>query len=131
MGPAGPFMPNMFVPLVQQGQQGSRPGGRRTNAGPMQQSPQPASAMRQQVCDGLTCAFLCETFSHLVIHSSLQMLPRGRGYRYPPGGMFSVQYEMGGLPLRDVGISQPIPIGALASALANASPTEQRMVSIF
>lgn len=72
----------------------------------------------------------------------VQMLPRGRAYRYPPGhgmpdgpmqgvagGMRSVPYEMGNMPLRDVRMPQPI--GALASALANASPTEQRTVSIF
>jgi polyadenylate-binding protein len=115
MRPGGPLMPNMFVPLVQQGQQGPRPGGRRANSVPMQQGPQPIPVVQQQ------------------------MLPRGRGYRYPPGrgipevslhsaagGMLSVPYEMGGLPMRDAGVSQPIPIGALASALANASPNEQR-----
>ncbi|KAL7125278.1 hypothetical protein ABFS83_14G107000 [Erythranthe nasuta] len=113
MRPAGQFMPNMFMPMVQQGQQGPRPGGRRPNSVQMQQGPQPLPVMQQQ------------------------MGPRGRGgYRYPPGrgmpdvslqgGMLSVPYEMGGLPLRDARISQPIPIGALASALANASPTEQR-----
>lgn len=72
------------------------------------------------------------------------MLPRGRGYRLPPvralqdvsmpgvpGGMISVPYDMGGMPMRDAGISQPIPIGALASALANASPTDQRTVSSY
>ena len=69
------------------------------------------------------------------------MLPRGRVYRYPPGrnvpdvsmgaaGMGPVPYDIGnGMQLRDAAISQPIPIGALASALANASPTEQRTVS--
>ncbi|KAK4477027.1 hypothetical protein RD792_016229 [Penstemon davidsonii] len=110
MRPGGHLMPNMFMPMAQQGQQGPRPGGRRSNGGPMQQGPQPVPLMQQQ------------------------MVPRGRGYRYPPGrgipdvagGMLSVPYEMGGLPLRDAGISQPIPVGALASALANASPTEQR-----
>ncbi|KAK6121421.1 hypothetical protein DH2020_044846 [Rehmannia glutinosa] len=115
MRPGGPLLPNMFMPMVQQNQQGPRPGGRRGNAVPMQQGPQPVPVMQQQ------------------------MVPRGRGYRYPPGrgvpdvslqamagGMLSVPYEMGGLPLRDAGISQPIPIGALASALANASPNEQR-----
>lgn len=69
------------------------------------------------------------------------MLPRGRVYRYPPGrglpdvsmpnvagGMLSVPYDMGGMPMRDVPLSQPIPIGALASALANASPDQQRTV---
>ena len=70
-----------------------------------------------------------------------QMLPRGRVYRYPPGrglpdvsmpiagGMFSVPYDMGGMPMRDASISQPtIPVGALASALANATPDQQRTV---
>ena len=69
------------------------------------------------------------------------MVPRGgRVSRYPPGrnmpdvlpafggGMLSVPYDMGGLPLRDAGMSQPIPIGALASALANSSPEQQRTV---
>ncbi|XP_041994090.1 polyadenylate-binding protein 2-like [Salvia splendens] len=114
MRPGGPLMPNMFVPMVQPGQQGPRPGGRRGNAGPMQQGPQPVPVMQQQ------------------------MVPRGRGSRFPPGrgmpdpmqgmagGMLPVPYEMGGLPLRDAGISRPVPIGALASALANASPSEQR-----
>lgn len=71
------------------------------------------------------------------------MLPRGRVYRYPPGralpdvpmtgvpgGMLSVPYDMGGMPLRDTALSQPIPIGALASALANATPEHQRTVCI-
>ncbi|XP_027112531.2 polyadenylate-binding protein 2-like isoform X1 [Coffea eugenioides] len=110
---AGP-MPNFFVPLVQQGQQGQRPGGRRGAAVPVQQGQQPVPLMQQQ------------------------MVPRGRAYRYPPGralpdvsmpgvggGMLSVPYDMGGMPLRDV-VSQPVPIGALASALANASPADQR-----
>ena len=70
------------------------------------------------------------------------MIPHGgRIYRYPPGrnmpdvpmpgvagGMLSVPYDMGGLPLRNAGMSQPIPIGALASALANATPEQQRAV---
>ncbi|KAK6130831.1 hypothetical protein DH2020_035425 [Rehmannia glutinosa] len=63
---AGP-MPNFFVPLVQQGQQGQRPGGRR-GAGPVQQTQQPVPMMQQQ----------------------------------------------------------PMPITALASALANATPEQQR-----
>ncbi|CAI9284852.1 unnamed protein product [Lactuca saligna] len=41
------------------------------------------------------------------------------------GGMVSVPYDMGGMALRDTRITQPISIGALASALANASPTKQ------
>lgn len=69
------------------------------------------------------------------------MLPMGgRLYRYPPGrnmpdvpmpgvgGMLSVPYDMGGMHVREASMSQPIPIGALASALANSSPEQQRMV---
>lgn len=70
------------------------------------------------------------------------MMPRGRMYRYPPGGrnmpevpmpgvaggMLSVPYDMSGMPLRDASMAQPIPIGALASALANATPDHQRTV---
>ncbi|XP_050212003.1 polyadenylate-binding protein 8-like [Mercurialis annua] len=113
MRPGGAPMPNFFVPMVQQGQQGQRPGGRRAGAG--QQSQQPVPMMQQQ------------------------MVPRGRVYRYPPGrgmhdvpmpgvagGMLSVPYDMGGMPMRDAPLSQPIPIGAMASALANASPEQQR-----
>lgn len=74
------------------------------------------------------------------------MIPRGR-YRYPPGralpdapmpgvaaagGMLSVPYDMGGMPMRDAPMSQQqVPIGALASALANASPDQQRTVHIY
>ncbi|KAG2390351.1 Polyadenylate-binding protein [Vigna angularis] len=113
MRPGGGPMPSFFVPLVQQGQQGQRPGGRR-GAGPVQQPQQPVPMMQQQ------------------------MLPRGRVYRYPPGrnmqdvplpgvagGMMSVQYDMGGLPIRDA-VGQPMPIQALATALANAPPEQQR-----
>ncbi|XP_058081704.1 polyadenylate-binding protein 8-like isoform X2 [Magnolia sinica] len=117
MRPGGAPMPNFFVPLVPQGQQAQRPGGRRAGAGPVQQTQQPVPLLQQQ------------------------MLPRGRVYhRYPPGGrsmpdvplpgvagsMLPVPYDMSGMPLRDAGISQPIPIGALASALANANPEQQR-----
>ena len=70
------------------------------------------------------------------------MLPRGgRAYRYPPGrtmpdvpvpgGMLSATYDVGVMPIRDSGMSQPIPIGALASALANASPEHQRTVTLI
>ncbi|KAK8562901.1 hypothetical protein V6N12_010965 [Hibiscus sabdariffa] len=113
MRPGGAPMPNFFVPMVPQGQQGQRPGGRRSGA--VQQNQQPAPLMQHQ------------------------MLPRGRVYRYPPGrglpdvsmpnvagGMLSVPYDMSGMPMRDAPLSQPIPIGALASALANATPDQQR-----
>ncbi|KAJ6807883.1 polyadenylate-binding protein 2-like [Iris pallida] len=116
MRPGGAPMPNFFVPMVQHGQQPQRPGGRRPGGGPVQQPQHPVPMIQQQ------------------------MLPRGgRVYRYPPGrnmpdvpmpgvagGMLSVPYDLGGMPMRDAGMSQPIPIGALASALANASPEQQR-----
>lgn len=110
MRPGGGPMPNFFMPMAPPGQQGQRPGGRRAGIPGQQNQQQPIPIMQQQ------------------------MLPRGgRVYRYPPGrnvgdvSMGSVPYDIGnGMQLRDAGISQPIPIGALASALANASPTEQR-----
>ncbi|KAJ0096603.1 hypothetical protein Patl1_28645 [Pistacia atlantica] len=104
--------PNFFVPMVQPGQQNQRPGGRRSGAGPLPQTQQPIPLMQPQ------------------------MLPRGRVYRYPPGpnmpdvpisggpgGMLPVSYDMGGMPFRD---TTPMQTGALASALANAAPDQQR-----
>ncbi|KAI3815218.1 hypothetical protein L1987_14878 [Smallanthus sonchifolius] len=105
MRPGGGPLPNFFMPMVPQGQQGPRPGGRRAGV-PGQQNQQPPVPLMQQ-----------------------QMVPRGRMYRYPPGrNVGDVPYDIGNpMQLRETaGISQPIPIGALASALANASPTEQR-----
>lgn len=68
------------------------------------------------------------------------MLPRGRVYRFPPGrnvpdvpipgvagGMLPVPYDMGGMPIRDAA-GQAMPITALATALANATPEQQRTV---
>ncbi|KAJ0836209.1 putative polyadenylate-binding protein/Hyperplastic disc protein [Helianthus annuus] len=107
MRPGGGPLPNFFMPMVPPGQQGQRPGGRRGGVPGQQNQQQPVPLMQQQ------------------------MMPRGRVYRYPPGrdvSMGSVPYDISNpMQLRDTaGISQPIPIGALASALANASPTEQR-----
>ncbi|KAJ8430925.1 hypothetical protein Cgig2_033553 [Carnegiea gigantea] len=108
--PGAAPMPNFFVPFMQQGQQGPPPGGRR-GAGPLQQNQQPVPMMQHQV------------------------LPRGRAYRYPPGrNMPDVPmpramlpgFDIGGVPLCEDGIAQPVPITALASALANASPEQQR-----
>lgn len=64
------------------------------------------------------------------------MMPRGRGYRYPPGGrnmpdgpmaggMVPVAYDMNGMPF-----GQPMSAGQLATSLANASPAQQRTVSL-
>lgn len=118
MRPGAAPMPNFFMPMVQPGQQGQRPGGRR-GTGPMQQNQPPVPMMQQQ------------------------MLPRGRVYRYPPGRnmqdvpMHGVQsgmlpsYDMGGgMPMRggDGGslTQQPMSLSALATALANAAPEQQR-----
>lgn len=60
--------------------------------------------------------------------------PGGRNVSDGPmpgvGGMVSLPYDMGGMLPRDGALGQPIPITALASALANAPPEQQRMVSI-
>ncbi|CAI9757913.1 unnamed protein product [Fraxinus pennsylvanica] len=111
MRPGGAPMPNFFVPMVQHGQ---RPGDRR-GAGPGHQTQQSMPMIQQQ------------------------MLPRGRMYRYPPGrnvlegpipgvagGMVSAPYDVGSMLPRDATISQPMPTTALASALANATPEQQR-----
>ncbi|KAL8554550.1 hypothetical protein ACS0TY_002657 [Phlomoides rotata] len=93
--PSTTLMQNMVVPLVPQQQLGSHPGGRPTNAAPMQKGLQP----------------------------SQQILPRGCGYSCPHGRMLSLQYEIGGSPLHDVITFQPVPIRPSASSLfANASP---------
>jgi polyadenylate-binding protein len=114
MRPGSGPVPNFFVPMVQQ--QGQRPGNSR--AGAVHQNQQPVPPMMQP-----------------------QMLPRGRVYRYPPRrghpemlhpsggpGMLSAPYDMGGMPMRDAPISQTVPIGTLASALANSSLEQQRTI---
>uniref|UniRef100_A0A7N0TVS6 Polyadenylate-binding protein n=1 Tax=Kalanchoe fedtschenkoi TaxID=63787 RepID=A0A7N0TVS6_KALFE len=115
MRPGGAPVPNFFLPMVQPGQQGQRPGGRRGGAIQSQQNQHQVPVMQHQ------------------------MLPRGRGFRYGQvrgmpevpmpgigGGMLSFPYDMGGAPMRDAPRSQQIPIGALATALANAPPDQQR-----
>lgn len=103
-------MPNFFMPMVSPGQQGQRQGGM-----PSQQNQQQHVPLMRQ-----------------------QMVPRGRMYRYPHGRnvgevpMGSIPYDIGnGMQLCEPEMAQLIPIGALASGLANASPTEQRTVSPF
>ncbi|KAK9286664.1 hypothetical protein L1049_015064 [Liquidambar formosana] len=49
MRPGGAPMPNFFMPMVQQGQQGQRPGGRRAGPVPVQQNQQPVPLMQQQM----------------------------------------------------------------------------------
>uniref|UniRef100_A0A7N0VKK8 Polyadenylate-binding protein n=1 Tax=Kalanchoe fedtschenkoi TaxID=63787 RepID=A0A7N0VKK8_KALFE len=113
--PGGAPVPNFFLPIVQPGQQGRLPGGRR-GAIQSQQNQRPVPIMQHH-----------------------QMLPRGRGFCYGQGrgmpevpmpgiggGMLSFPYDMGGAPLRHAPRSQQIPSGALATALANALPDQQR-----
>ncbi|KAG5401364.1 hypothetical protein IGI04_015971 [Brassica rapa subsp. trilocularis] len=103
--------PGYFGPMMQPGQQGPRPGGRRSGDGPMRHQPQqPMPFMQPQMMAG-----------------------GGRGYRYPrgrnmpdgpmPGGMVPFPYDINGMPL-----GQPMPAGALASSLAQASPAQQRTI---
>ncbi|GLJ36767.1 hypothetical protein SUGI_0740600 [Cryptomeria japonica] len=117
MRPGNAPIPNFYLPLVQP-QQGQRSNVRRSGAAPIQQQQQQMPLIPQQ------------------------MLPRNnRVYRYLPGrnvndmhlpgvagGMLPVPLDMGGIPLRgtESAIAQPMPIGTLASALANASPEQQR-----
>lgn len=110
--PGGAPIPNFFMPMLQQGHQAQRFGGRRAGAGAIQ-SQQPLPMMHQP-----------------------QMLPRGGTYLYPPGrispdvpnssftGGLPSPYDFGGLPLRDA----PIPVDTMTSALANATPQQQRTI---
>ncbi|XP_021753342.1 polyadenylate-binding protein 2-like [Chenopodium quinoa] len=116
-GLRGAPVPNFFMPMVQQGQQGPRPSGRRGGGGPVQQSQQPI--MMQQ-----------------------QMMPRGRYHRYPParplpdapipgvtGGVLpGGQFDMGGMQMRESAMSPTVPVGTLATLLANATPEHQRLL---
>lgn len=64
-------MPNFFVPMVQQGQQGQRPGGRR-GGGPVQQTQQSMPLMQHQV--SWDAIFLCFSFSFEFLHFLLEMI---------------------------------------------------------
>ncbi|XVF09815.1 hypothetical protein REPUB_Repub07fG0128800 [Reevesia pubescens] len=100
--------------------------------------PQASFGYQQQLVPGMRPSGL-----HVpnFIVSMQSMLLRGRVYLYPPsrnmpevpmssvgGGMLYVPYDMGGIPLRDAGIGQPVPIPTLATALANATPEQQMMM---
>ncbi|XP_074369961.1 polyadenylate-binding protein 8-like isoform X2 [Apium graveolens] len=110
MRPSVGPIPNLYVPMVPPGQ---RPGVRR-GAGPSQQIQQAGPLLQHQ------------------------MMPRGRMYRFPPGrnmadvtmsgggGVLPIPYGMGGMLSRDAAPPQPMPITALASALANAPADQQR-----
>ncbi|WZZ70719.1 hypothetical protein YC2023_082089 [Brassica napus] len=64
-------------------------------------------------------------FMPMVQHG--QQRPGGRGSGGPPDVPGMLPYEMpSNMPLRDPVLSQHVPIGALATSLANASPEHQR-----
>ncbi|XP_074286275.1 polyadenylate-binding protein 2-like [Silene latifolia] len=106
----GTPVPNFLMPMVQQGH---RPGGRHTGGAPGQQTQQAMPMMQQQ------------------------MLPRGH-YRYPPahglpgaphsGAVPSLQFEIAGMSLHDAALSPTVPVGTLATLLANATPDRQRLL---
>ncbi|CAM8981695.1 unnamed protein product [Rhodiola kirilowii] len=115
MRPGSGPMPNYFMP-VPQGQQGQRPSGRRGG----QQQSQP----------------------HLPMMAP-QMFPMGRMVRFPPmrgmheaqlhgvpGNMLAGPYEMNGTASRESAgqQAQPLPSSILITALANASPDQQKLM---
>ncbi|KAL8230923.1 hypothetical protein R6Q57_000701 [Mikania cordata] len=99
MRPGGAPMSNLFLPVGQQ-----HLGGRRGPGSVHQQNQQPVPMMHQQ------------------------MYPRGHMYRYPGrNAADSAPNEVGGVfPRNTATLGQPMPITALTSALANASPDQQR-----
>ncbi|KAJ4889268.1 Polyadenylate-binding protein 2 [Raphanus sativus] len=113
MRPGGGPMHNFFMPMVQQRPGGRRPGGIQQSHHHQQQ--QVPMMMQQQ--------------------QQHQMHPRGRTFRYSQGrgsggppdvpGMLPNEIPIT-MPLRDPVLSQHVPIGALATSLANASPEHQR-----
>ncbi|CAH9078127.1 unnamed protein product [Cuscuta europaea] len=116
MRPGGGPMPNFFLPMVQQqGQQGQRQGGRRGVA-PGQQAQQPMPLMQQQMHHPRGGRMYHRFQSH---GRNVQEVPAGVA-----GGMLSAPYDIGG-----GGVMlhrEAVPINALASALANAPPEQQR-----
>ncbi|XP_047309347.1 polyadenylate-binding protein 2-like [Impatiens glandulifera] len=120
--PGGAAMPNFIYPFIQQAGQYNqqRPGGRRGGGGGPMQQPQSVPLMQQQQ----------------------MLMPRGGGgrvYRYPPGTRNIVNdapVSGGGIvPIpvpvsydNGAGLAQPVPVTALISSLANATPEQQRMM---
>ncbi|KAJ7560655.1 hypothetical protein O6H91_04G139300 [Diphasiastrum complanatum] len=120
--PGGAPMQNYYLPLIQrQGQQGQRVGGRR-GGGPQHPQQLPSSLPQHQ---------MGQRGNH-----GLRFSPGARntsGINVPPqnflGGMVPPPLEITGIPVSpgDTGMAhQSVPISALASALASASPEQQR-----
>jgi polyadenylate-binding protein len=121
--PGGAQIPNYIgypnVPL-RQGQQGQRAGGRRGGA-PQQQQQQQQQPQQQMIQRGGNRNFRYTPNARNTPDASV-----------PPQGIMSamlpVPLEIGGVPVAnaDTGVLQPLPISALASALASAPPEQQR-----
>ncbi|XP_024394224.1 polyadenylate-binding protein 2 [Physcomitrium patens] len=118
--PGGAQFPNYMgfpnVPPLRQGQQGQRAGGRRGGA-PQQQQPQ-----QQMIQRGGNRNFRYTTNARNT--PDVAVPPQGI-----MGAMLPVPIEIGGVPVAnaDAGVpQQPLPISALASALASAPPEQQR-----
>lgn len=116
--PSGAPVHNFFVPMGVQGQR-PRAMGRRGNT--QQQPPQQQQPQQTQ-------QFLRSN------NRGLRYMPNARNAPdavVAQGMMLPVPLEMGGMPVQpaDTSVPQPIPISALASALASA-PTEQHRVML-
>ncbi|XP_024398374.1 polyadenylate-binding protein 2 [Physcomitrium patens] len=122
MRPGGAQIPNYIgYPNVSlsQGQQGQRAGGRRGGA-PQQQQQQ---SQQQMIQRGGNRNF---RYTPNVRNASDGTAPPPQGMM---GVMLPVPLEIGGMPAANVdsGVpQQPLPISALASALASAPPDQQR-----
>ncbi|CAL9157345.1 unnamed protein product [Musa hybrid cultivar] len=96
--------------------------------------PQPGFRFQPQIIPGVQPAEApMPNFLPALVQQRRKMVPKFHVHRYPPGtpgavgGMLHPN-EMGGLPMQDVTMPQPIPIAALPSALANAPPKQQRLM---
>ncbi|KAL0376088.1 UNVERIFIED_CONTAM: Polyadenylate-binding protein 2 [Sesamum calycinum] len=116
--PSGTVMPNVLFPIIQHGQQSPRHSGRRpgSDALHLQQTQPPIPLMHHQ----------------MVLRGNAYHLPFGYGLSNVSGqgssttGMISVAPENSYLPVHERRSHGSVPVGTLASALANALPSEQR-----
>ncbi|KAK4405205.1 Polyadenylate-binding protein 8 [Sesamum angolense] len=116
--PSGTVMPNILFPIIQHGQQSPRHSGRRpgSDALHLQQTQPPIPLMHHQ----------------MVLRGNAYHLPFGYGLSNVSGqgssttGMLSIAPENSYLPVHERRSHGSVPVGTLASALANALPSEQR-----
>ncbi|KAF3442849.1 hypothetical protein FNV43_RR16767 [Rhamnella rubrinervis] len=115
--------------MVRQGQQGQHPGGRRAGAVHLLLFIVHIIWFNYELKGTKKASPNLKATTHtkfILLQLGLLDVPMASVSR----GMFSIPYDMGGMPMRDAVLSQ-IPIGALATALANASLEQQRTVSIW